>query len=308
VSVAASLERWLFGPAPATRLATLRIGIAGFSVIYLLARARYLTDFSSMSARAFEPVGVIGVLERPLPEWLAMLVFGVALTSSVGACLGRFYRVSGPVWGLSLLWVLSYRNSWGMVFHTDNLLVLHALVLAVAPAADAWSLDARHKASPGPAAHARYAWPVRALALIVVCSYVVAAVAKLRIAGLDWLGGHEIRSHIAFDALRKLELGSVHSALGAALVRYEAVFAPLAWLTLAIELGAPLALLGGRWATTWACLAWGFHASVLLLMAIVFAYPLLGLAYAPLFAVEEPIQRWISARRRKTSAANLPPP
>jgi hypothetical protein len=38
------------------------------------------------------------------------------------------------VFALLLLWVTTYRNSWGQVFHTENLMVLH-VVLAVSPAA-----------------------------------------------------------------------------------------------------------------------------------------------------------------------------
>jgi hypothetical protein len=29
--------------------------------------------------------------------------------------------------------MLSYRHSWGMIFHTDNLLGLHVCLLALAP-------------------------------------------------------------------------------------------------------------------------------------------------------------------------------
>ena len=36
----------------------------------------------------------------------------------------------------------------------------------------------------------------------------------------------------------------------------------------------------------WAVLAWSFHLGVWAIMAIFFPYPLLGLAFAPLFAVE----------------------
>ena len=47
-----------------------------------------------------------------------------------------------PIAAALLLWTLSYRNSWGLPFHTENLLVLHVIALALAPAADAWALGA----------------------------------------------------------------------------------------------------------------------------------------------------------------------
>jgi hypothetical protein len=180
--------------------------------------------------------------------------------------------------------VLTYRNSWGQVFHTENILVLHVLVLAVAPAADALSLDGRGREVP--CDDARYGWPVRLMCIVTVLTYFIAGETKLRIAGLDWVTSDSLRNYVAFDNLRKTELGDVHSPLGGWLVGHGWLFPPLAVLTLAIELGAPLALLGGRVARAWAALAWAFHAGVVAVMAIVFPYPLLGIAFAPFFEVE----------------------
>lgn len=286
-----SLERWLaavFPPVDPRRLAAVRILIAGFSTLYLLLRASHLTDFSSFAPRSFRPVGPVALLDAPLPPSAVLFVYAVALASGIALVLGYRHRVTGPLHALTLLWVLSYRNSWGMIFHTENLLVLHALVLAIAPAADVWSLDARGTAAP----HVRYSWPLRALCWVVVLSYLIAGFAKLRAAGLSWGLGEELRAHVAFDALRKLELGSTHSPLGAWMVPHAWLFPPLAGVTLAFELGAPLAMLGGRWARIWCWTAWGFHAGVLLTMFIVFPYPLLGIAFAPFFAVERGFERW----------------
>lgn len=126
--------------------------------------------------------------------------------------------------------------------------------------------------------------------MITVATYVVSGLAKLIHAGPGWLGGEEIRAHIAFDAVRKLELGSVHSPLGVALIKLPWAFMPLSLLTLAFELGAPVALLGGRFARVWVLVCYGFHAGVVALMMIVFPYPLSGVAFASLFAAE----RWIT--------------
>ena len=80
---------------------------------------------------------------------MAALPFGVAFM------LGYRYRWCAPVFAIALLWITSYRSSFGMKFHTENLLVLHILLLAFAPAADACSLDARRGAA-SLAADARY--------------------------------------------------------------------------------------------------------------------------------------------------------
>ena len=79
-----------------------------------------------------------------------------------------------------------------------------------------------------------------------------------------------------------------------------------------IELGAPLALLGGRIARMWAWRAWGFHVGVVLVMNIWFPYPLVGIAFLPLFAAERVVAarcvrgspRACGGGRRVTRAGN----
>jgi hypothetical protein len=187
-----------------------------------------------------------------------------------------------------------------MIFHTDNLLVLHVLVLGLSPAAEALSWDARRNAPD--AAHARFGWPIRTLTILTAITYVLAGVAKLKLSGGAWLGGDLLRSHIAYDNLRKIELGSGFSALGVWFVKHPAVFAPLALATMLIELGAPLALLHRRIALVWCIAAWAFHVGVALLMSIAFLYPLSTVAYLPLFRVERALAK-LSPRGRPAHGA-----
>jgi hypothetical protein len=121
---------------------------------------------------------------------------------------------------------------------------------------------------------------------LTVATYFLAGLAKLHGAGLEWAAGGVLRNHIAYDAMRKLELGSVISPVGAWLVQFKAPFPVFALLTLALELGAPLALLGPRVALVIAAGLWSFHFGILLAMAIVFAYPLSGVGLAPLLPAE----------------------
>jgi len=62
--------------------------------------------------------------------------------------------------------------------------------------------------------------------------------------------------------------------------------------SLVLELGAPLALVGRRVGKAWAIGMWGFHVGVLAIMAITFAYPLSGIAFAPFFWVEALVRRF----------------
>ena len=135
---------------------------------------------------------------------------------------------------------------------------------------------------------------------MTVLAYVIAAQTKLEMAGLDWITSDALRNQIAYDNLRKILLGDAHSPLGAALAPHGWLFPPLAGATIALELGAPLALLGGRAARVWAGGALLMHWGIFALMAIVVPYQMLGVAFLPFFAVE----RWClpAAVRRRAPA------
>ncbi|HEY6078636.1 MAG TPA: hypothetical protein VIW29_07525, partial [Polyangiaceae bacterium] len=274
-------------PAPARRLALLRVLVGGFAVLYLLARFRDFTNMSALATWQFSPVGAAQLLHEPLPQ--PAVVAGVVGALLLGAAftLGLRYRLVAPLFALLLLWVTSYRSSWGMLFHTDNLLLLHVLLLAAAPAADAYAWGGRSEVpASADAVHARYGWAIQALCLLTVVTYLVAGVAKLKLAGLGWLDGEQLRAQIAYDNLRKIELGRGPSSFGVWLVRHPALFPALAVLTLVVELGAPLALLHRRLALVWALAAWGFHVGVVVSMNIKFPYPLAWVPYLAFFRVE----------------------
>jgi hypothetical protein len=296
-------DAW-YAPAPALRLAILRAAAGAFALIYLSIRFRSFTGVRTFQPWEFAPVGLARILGAPLPGNLVLLSVGLAIVLSALFMVGFRHRVVGPSFALLLLWITSYRSSWGMLFHTDNLLCLHVLVLGVAPAADAFSLDALRVRDRGRAPaqepHGRYGWAIRVLCLIAVCTYVVAGIAKLKLAGLAWANGDTLRTQIAYDNLRKIELGSSSSALGVWLLRHGWVFGPLSILSLLIELGAPLALLNLRAALVWASAAWCFHLGVALLMHIAFPYPLSLVAFLPFFPVERGFEtaayRWLRSK------------
>ncbi len=160
------------------------------------------------------------------------------------------------------------------------------------------------RARPRPAP--TYGVPVRLCALITVLAYVIAGWAKARHGGLEWVTGDVLRNWVAHDNLRKVVLGDPHSPLGAAAVAYGWLFPPMALVSLIVELGAPLALLGGRLRQGWIAMAWLFHVGVLVLMAIVFPYQLLGVAFAPLLPVERLADRSTWRRLRLATLARAP--
>jgi hypothetical protein len=288
------MDAWFMKPCPTERLALLRMAIGAFGVAYVLLRLPHWFAPLGFERAGFAPIGVFAILpiRLPMPALLGLVV--VCVIAGASFTIGYRLRASGPVYACGLLLLTTYRNCWGMIFHVENLLVLHTLALGFAPLAQV------REGVRGDAEQGRVisGWCVRLLCLLTVMTYVIAGVAKLQASGLGWAMGDVLREHIAYDAVRKLELGAMPSPLAAIAVRFAPLFPALAVLTLAIELGAPIALLGPRCALIWCLGALSFHVGVLALMGIVFPYPLLFVAYLPFFPVEQWLKRWPRLARR----------
>ena len=299
------LDVTLLAEAPAQRLASFRILTGAFAVGYLLVRLPYFLTVTRLDPARWDPPGALSVLGSPLTPGPAQAVLIATILAGIAFTLGWQYRVSGPTFALLLLCVLTYRNSWSHLFHSDNLLAMHVLIVGLAPAVDAWSVDARRSALPAPSV--RYGWPLRLAAFVTVLTYVVTGIAKLRYTGGEWLTGDTLLHQITFDNARKKVLGSPYSPLAAPLANHPGLVRPLGLATLVVELGAPVALLSRRWATSWAASAWIFHVGIVALMAISFPYPLSLVAYAPLFRCERPFRSAAAAlgRRRGRRAQEL---
>ncbi|MEM7138364.1 MAG: HTTM domain-containing protein [Myxococcota bacterium] len=276
--------RWWFPSVPAERIATLRILVGLYSVVYLAIRLPYLLSFARHRAVQFQPIGVLSWMTEPFDANVYRVIVAATLLGAVCFLIGFAYRITAPIFGALLLVTLTYVNSWGGILHTDNLWLIHALVLAVAPAADALSVDARGAQPAAP--HYKYGWAIRLMCWVCVFTYFLAGLAKLKNGGLGFIEGESLRNYVALDNVRKIELGSLHSPLAALLLPYAGAFQALAVVSLVLELGAPLAMLRTRLAHVWAIGMWGFHLGVLALMAILFPYPVSFIAFAPFFRAE----------------------
>lgn len=286
------LLHWWFTPMEPARLGAMRAVVGIYALVYLLARANHLLSPLRLSASRYEPVGVARLWSEPMAGWLLGGWLALTLVLCLLFILGWAFRFTGPLFAFFLLVLLTYRNSWSMTFHTENLLVLHVAILGVSASADAFCWRRPGRSAP----HERYGWPIRLSCVVVVLAYVLAAVAKLERSGFAWLESDWLRYWVAYDNLRKLELGHIHSPLGVALLPYAWVFVPLSVLSVLVELAAPLALLGRVWAVAWVSTAMAFHWGVLALMAIAFPYQMSGVAFACFF----PVDAWIAKLRQRS--------
>jgi len=296
-SLVAKLAAVWFTPAPAARLGLLRILIGGWAFYYLARRRKMMRQVAATDPHLFAPVGVAKVHPAPLPARLVNMLVHATLVANVAFILGWRHRVTGPLYSGLFLWLLSYRNSWSMIFHNDNVMVLHILTLGLTRSADAWSLDALGKRPP---TSWQYGWPIRLMNTMTVLTYFVSGVAKVKgPLGWTWATGESLRSQVAVDALRKELLGSAGAPLAPRLYHAVGLFRLLAIGSLALELGAPLAL-AHRWlARGWAANAFLLHWGIYAVMKITFRYQMAGIMYLSFFEVERVgawVLTWIARR------------
>jgi hypothetical protein len=292
---------WL-SPMPAARLAALRVLIGGYALVRVSVLFVFVLRRAARGDALVHPVGVMRLWPGTPSVAALSAVILVAAACGIAFVAGFRYRLAAPLFAGALLTILSYFNSFGMIYHSDQLMVLHTTVLAFAPAADAFSMDARRRERAGQPTpgqpHARYGWPVRLLCVLTVSVYALSGVAKVSAHGFTWALGEALRAQIGKDALRKQLLGEGAGILGAWVWRNAWLATGIGVATLAMELGAPLVLLHARARRVWAAFAFGMHWGILLIMGITFRYQLCGVAFASFFQVERLLPLLTAGRRR----------
>jgi hypothetical protein len=287
----ARLDAFWFPEAPAARLAVLRMLIGAFALSLVGQHYDQWVQIGSSSPGLFQPVGVVALLRHPLPPQVNEALIVATLVANVLFILGWRHRITGPLFAALLLWTISYRLSWSMIYHSMHLLVLHVMILGLAPAADALSLDARRATAAATTRDAGGAWqygfPIRLICTVTVLAYFVTGMAKAAgPLGASWVTGDALRSQVAADAIRKEVLGDAGSPLFYLLYHMTWLFTVIGVMSFAMELGAPLALLNRRLGQGWALGAFLMHWGILSIMAIQFRYHLSGILYASFFDVE----------------------
>ena len=197
-----AVSAFFFAPASARPLAALRVGLALVllgqawllrgEVLDLLAHdgivqgelARYLSGSGAPRAGwLVDHLGPLGVSESACLHSIA----GLYVASLVGLGLGLFTRVSA-VMAWFLHWTL-ISTAGATSYGADTYAHIFLFYLMLAPAGDAWSLDAlRSRASRPPSSAARLGLRVMQIHLCV--SYLASGIMKS--AGVQWWNGELI--------------------------------------------------------------------------------------------------------------------
>lgn len=292
--LASTARRHLAPRAPASTPALLRLAIGGYHLWHVGTRRTLYRGVHRTDPASFDPVGPARILRAPLPPMLADRLLDASLVTGALFTAGIAHPVTGPLHSALQTWNFSYRNSWSMVFHHENNLVLHTMVLGAAPSADALSVDAlvRDRRLLPPRRSWMYGATPTVMNAAMSLTYLLAGTAKFTGgAGASWVDGANMRGQVAFDALRKEMLGEESSPLGRALYPHKKLFTAMAAVSLVLELGAPLALADRRLGRLFAIGAFAMHWGIRALMRITFPYNLSGVLYLPLLLMPPPDSR-----------------
>lgn len=255
-------------------------------------------DIATTDLSRFEPVGVFRLFGQPLPPVLIHDFVVATLAANILFLFGWMYRIVAPIFAMLVLVLICYRNSWSMVYHSQNVAVLHVIILAMLPAADAISIDAwvekrsGNERLPSQQRAWCYGWGLWLMSVVAVITYVLAGIAKVSGSlGWSWVHGTSLRNQIAVDALRKELLG--HSAPDLAFLLYDQVwlFTLLGVFSLILEFGAVFAIANRRLGQIWAILTFGMHWGIFFIMGITFRYHLSGIIFATFFSWERLLPR-----------------
>ncbi|WP_211241421.1 hypothetical protein [Pseudonocardia spinosispora] len=283
--------------APPARLGMVRLLIGGYTFYYLRKRRDAFHRLNRTDPALFAPVGPVRVLRKPIPAPVADALNDATLVSTALFALGAGHKVVGPVHSSLLSWTLSYRNSWSMIFHSDNSLVMHSIVLGATRAADAVSVDALLSSAKTPEPHKRYGWPLQLMNAVSTAVYLLSGVSKVAgPLGWSWAKGSSMRRQVAVDGVRKEVFGSEAPAAAYATYKHEHLFTAFAAGSLAMELGAPLGLINRKFGKLMALALFGMHWGIRVIMGIKFRYQMSGVSFAPWFDVEKILE--IFTRRR----------
>jgi len=169
--------RWLFEPVPRGRVAAFRTVVYLFVAADLVIFTPWVRAHAHTPGSLYRPLLIGRLLPLPTPTALIVhTVFGALLVLALLAATGRAPRLLG--WAVFLLyfeWMI-IAMSYGKVDH-DRFGFLVAL--AVLPTAG----RARHGDSEPSEAGG---WALRVTQIAVICTYFLAAFAKLRFGGAHW--------------------------------------------------------------------------------------------------------------------------
>ena len=174
------MRAWLFPRVPHARAEVMRTIVYLFVFVDVLITTSWIPMHGYTPVELYEPLHIGRILPLPAPTTLFVRSVEVALLLCAAlALVGRWPRLTGiATFALYLQWMV-IAFSYGKVNHDR---VAFLVALAVLPTVERYG---KRDLAPDEAA----GWALRCIQVAVVLTYLLAAFAKLRYGGLEWLDG-----------------------------------------------------------------------------------------------------------------------
>lgn len=208
---------------------------------------------------------VATILPPDAIPWADLVLWTYAITVAAGLAtmIGLRTRISAILFALGTWFLVSHETSYGETYHTEILISLFLLFLALSPSGRRLSLDAlRLRIAEGQTDQA--VWPLRLTQVLLAWTYFSNSVFKLAYGGLEWMNGYTLQQYLLSRYLqwdRPLALWLAQ--------RYWLSVA-LSIATVAFELSFPLALFVRRARPFLLASGVIFHLVIYLAMNVVF--------------------------------------
>ena len=231
---------WWLSPLPRSRVAWFRTIAYLFIFFDVLVIRPWVADNGVVSGELYHPLMIGRILPLPVPTPLVVSVVKYALLASAAVALsGRLPRLAGFLTFLLYAEWMVIAFSYGKVDH-DRFAFLVALAVLPTVGKAHWRDQSEDEAS---------GWALRCIQVAVVATYFLAAFAKFRFGGFDWVNGATLTRAV-------LRRGTF---LADPLVDYHVVLQAIQYLLVAFELGSPLMLLRNAVGRIYVWVAISFH-------------------------------------------------
>ncbi len=289
----------IFFPAmPVRRLALLRIAIATFGVVDMWFRWGHVSRYSGVDDEFAHPVILMELLgnRHSFPPGVMTAIHVAGVVALLGAALGLLTRASLAVGTVCYtLWFAVYHSHFA-VEHGQVAIAVGLAVLTLAPSGDAYAVDRRIRPQPPDPDRddAAAGWAIRMIQITVVTAYFVAGVTKLRVTGFSWPSS---------GALQEV-LIEKDTPVGLWFARHEPIVVMMGWLTLVLEVAAPLVWVNRTLRNLVLAATAAFHVGTIVLLNIDF-YGLM-LCYLAFFDLEVGVDRARAWWERRGGAGDEP--
>lgn len=263
-----AVDRFVFAPEDARRLAALRIGLFGLLAVRIAGNDDYASVAGQPEA-LFDPVSLFHLLPSMPSPGLTSVVQVLAVVAAVLAAAGIWPRASFPAAFASSVFLGLMLNATGKIVHNDVILILCLLPLLASPraACAAWTAPGLRGSNQAPATSLvgkAYGWPVRTAMIVVGLAYLFVGLQKLRYSGLDWVTTDNLR----YVLWASSDAHSSANALALFVADRDWLAHLFAAMTIVVEVGFILCLPFARLRWLFVPAAVGLHMGIWLAMGL----------------------------------------